>query len=111
MNKILNARLMVTLACGLATLHSGTTLAGDTREKSARDAGLDQLECRTLLRLSGDERAYTLLYFHGFVSGKTGQLQLNVDTMSEVTDRVVDHCIDHPGAKLLPVFEKLRAAK
>ena len=76
-----------------------------------RDAGLDQLECRTLLRLGGDERAYTLLYYHGFVSGRTNQMSLDPQTMAEATDRIVDHCIDHPGDKLLPVFEKQRKAR
>ena len=76
-----------------------------------RDAGIDQLDCRTLLRLGGDERAYTLLYFHGFVSGRQNQMRLEVREMAAVTDQVVDHCIDRPGDRLLPVFEKYRKGK
>jgi hypothetical protein len=76
-----------------------------------KDAGIDQLDCRTLLRLGGDERAYTLLYFHGFVSGRQNQMRLEVPEMAAVTDKVVDHCIEKPGDKLLPVFEKYRKAK
>lgn len=70
---------------------------------------LDELDCRTLLRLGGEERAYTLLYMHGFVSGKTGQTVLPTQELAQATDRIVDHCIDRPGDKLLPVFEKVRA--
>ena len=70
---------------------------------------LDDLDCRTLLRLGGEERAYTLLYMHGFVSGKTGQTMLPAQALAEATDRIVDHCIDRPGDKLLSVFEKVRA--
>jgi hypothetical protein len=29
--------------------------------------------------------------------------------LAEATGRIVDHCIDRPGDKRLPVFEKLRA--
>jgi hypothetical protein len=76
-----------------------------------RDAGIDQLDCRTLLRLGGDERAYTLLYFHGFVSGRQNQMRLEVREMAAVTDQVVDHCIDRPGDRLLPVFDKYRKGK
>jgi hypothetical protein len=72
-------------------------------------AALDELDCRTLLRLAGEERAYTLLYLHGFVSGKTGQMVLPVQRLAEATDRIVDHCIDRPGDKLLAVFERVRA--
>lgn len=96
----------------LATLalQSGAALA-QPAAPAPRDAGIDQLECRTLLRLGGDERAYTLLYYHGFVSGRMNQTSLDPQVMAEVTDRVVDHCIDHPGDKLLPVFEKQRKAR
>jgi hypothetical protein len=93
------------------SLTAHAALAGNAPQVEARNAGLDQLDCRTLLRIGGDERSYTLLYMHGFVSGKTGQLRLDVQTMSEVTDRVIDHCIDNPSDKLLPVFEKYRSTQ
>ena len=98
------------LALAAFSLQSGVSLAQDAKP-GAKEAGIDQLECRTLLRLGGDERAYTLIYYHGFVSGNLNQLQFDVQTMAEVTDRVVDHCIDHPGDKLLPVFQKQRMAR
>lgn len=91
-------------------LQSGVALA-QPAAPAPRDAGIDQLECRTLLRLGGDERAYTLLYYHGFVSGRMNQTSLDPQVMAEATDRIVDHCIDHPGDKLLPVFEKQRKAR
>ena len=76
---------------------------------SQQTPALDELDCRTLLRLAGEERAYTLLYMHGFVSGKNGQMVLPVQQLAEATDRIVDHCIDRPGDKLLSVFERVRA--
>jgi hypothetical protein len=91
-------------------LQSGVALA-QPAAPAPKDAGIDQLECRTLLRLGGDERAFTLLYYHGFVSGRMNQTSLDPEVMAGVTDRVVDHCIDHPGDKLLPVFEKQRKAR
>ena len=99
------------LAALAFSLTAHAALADNAPQVEARNAGLDQLDCRTLLRISGDDRSYTLLYLHGFVSGKTGQLRLDVQTMSEVTDRVIDHCIDNPSDKLLPVFEKQRMAR
>jgi hypothetical protein len=76
---------------------------------SQKPPALDELDCRTLLRLAGEERAYTLLYMHGFVSGKRGQTMLPAQELAEATDRIVDQCIDQPGDKLLLVFEKVRA--
>jgi hypothetical protein len=38
-------------------------------------------------------------------------MRLDVEPMAAVTDRVVEHCIDHPADKLLPVFERYRSGK
>lgn len=72
---------------------------------------LDQLDCRTLLKLDGDERAYTLVYFHGFISGKLAQLDLPTEAMAMATDRIIDHCISKPGDKVLVVFDQVRNRK
>ncbi len=103
-------RLFSVMALAALALQTAPSLA-DSAKPAPREAGIDQLECRTLLRLGGEERAYTLLYYHGFVSGRMNQMSLDPLTMAEATDRVVDHCIDHPDDKLLPVFEKYRKAK
>jgi hypothetical protein len=76
-----------------------------------KQPALNELDCRTLLRLNGDERAFTLLYLHGFVSGKSNQLLLPTEELAAATDRIVDHCIDKPGDKLLPVFEQVRKSR
>jgi hypothetical protein len=33
---------------------------------------------------------------------------LPTDELAAATDRVIDHCIDKPNDKLLPVFEQAR---
>jgi hypothetical protein len=73
-----------------------------------KQPALNDMDCRTLLRLGGDERAFTLLYLHGFISGKTNLMLLPTDELAAATDRVIDHCIDKPNDKLLPVFEQAR---
>ena len=56
-------------------------------------------------------RRGTLLYLHGFVSGKNGELKVPTQALAEATDRVIEHCIDRPGDKLLQVFEQMRKKK
>lgn len=84
--------------------------------KSAPPSGqkspaLNELDCRTFLKLDGDERAYTIVYYHGFISGRLNQMELPVEVMATATDRVVDQCIDKPGDKVLAVFEQMRNQK
>jgi hypothetical protein len=107
------------LAAAAVTLNFAAAQPALAQNKAAAPAaapaqkspGLAELDCRTLLRLGGEERAYTLLYFHGFVSGRMNQTELSTDAMAAATDRIVEHCIDKPADKLLAVFEQVRKAR
>lgn len=90
----------------LATLAAPAALAQGAA--APKQAGIDALDCRTLLRLGGEERGFTLLYLHGYVSGQKGQTLLPAQELAQVTDQVIDQCIDQPAAKLLPLFIKAR---
>lgn len=74
-------------------------------------ATIGELDCRTLLRLGGEERAFTILYLHGFVSGRLNQQLLPVKDLSEATDALIDRCIDKPAEKALAVLEQVRATR
>lgn len=93
------------LLASTPTLAQGTTPAVEPRQQALGD-----LECRTLLRLSGEERDFTVLYLHGFVSGRMNQMQPQVKGLSEATDKLIDRCIDKPSEKALVVLESLRGA-
>jgi hypothetical protein len=101
---------------GVALAALAVTAVAQTKAPAAPAAAqkgppLDQLDCRTLLRLDGDERAYTLLYYHGFISGRQNLLLLPAEQLAEATDRIIDRCIDKPNDKVLTVFEQVRAGK
>ena len=65
-------------------------------------------DCRTLLRMSGTERDFTLVFYHGFMSGMKNNTTFNGPELSEVTDQIIDHCIDNPNDALLKVFQAKR---
>ena len=101
--------------CALVTAAALVTPLALAQDKTAatagnqKQAGIDEIDCRTLLRLSGEERSYTILYLHGYVSGRKGQAPLPAQQLALATDIVIDQCIDRPWDKLLPVFERVRA--
>lgn len=82
--------------------------ANQPTKQAPKSPDLDALDCRTLLRLNSEERAFTLLYYHGFISGRLNQMELPTDVMAAATDRIIDHCIDKPADKVLAVFEQAR---
>lgn len=103
--------LLCSLACGIALPAAAQTKAAAPAAAAPKQPALNDMDCRTLLRLGGEERAYTLLYMHGFISGKTNQLLLPTEELAAATDRIVDHCIDKPNDKLLSVFEQVRKSR
>jgi hypothetical protein len=106
------AALLLTLAIGTPqAVVAQTKAAAPATAGATKQPALNDLDCRTLLRLSGDERAFTILYMHGFISGKTNQLLLPADELAATTDKIIDHCIDKPNDKLLAVFEQYRKAR
>jgi hypothetical protein len=65
------------------------------------------LACKDVMRLSGTERDIALAFTHGYMLGKKGTTQYDVDALAQVTDRFIDHCLDHPADNALQSFEKI----
>lgn len=104
-------KITLSALIALAAVASQMALAQNpvaTEAAGQKQMGIDELDCRTLLRLGGEERGFTILYLHGYVSGKKGQTFLPAQQLAQETDKVIDECIDRPAAKLLPLFEKVR---
>ncbi len=64
------------------------------------------LDCRELLKLNDSDKEATLSYYHGYVSGKNNQLSVDVIELGEISDQVIDSCIDNPNEPLLTLFEQ-----
>lgn len=69
---------------------------------------LKNLPCRRLLKLNDSDKEAAIMFFHGYISGKNSELTVDVPALSEVSDKVIDHCIDNPNDKLLSTFEQYR---
>ena len=65
-------------------------------------------DCRTLLRMTGNERDFTLVFYHGFLSGMKNDTVFNGPELAEITDQIIDYCIDNPKDGLLTVFQAKR---
>ena len=73
----------------------------------ASEIDVAKVDCRELLKLNDDtDREATLSFYHGFLSGKNNTMIVDVVKLGEVSDQVIDHCIDNPNDSLLNAFEK-----
>jgi hypothetical protein len=78
----------------------------------AQDEGIkveiDKITCREMLKMGADERAFTMIFMHGFISGKKDELVFDAPALTAATDAVLDACIDNPDQTLLGMFGKVR---
>ena len=76
-------------------------------EEPSTKKDLNDYVCKDVMRLSGSERESSLALVHGYRLGKMGTTQFDVEALSDLTDRYIDHCLDNPNDNALAAFEKL----
>ncbi len=69
---------------------------------------MNTVDCRTMLKMDGEEQSFTLIYFHGYISGTKGETLFDGPVLREATDAIMDYCIDNPSATVMESFEKNR---
>lgn len=90
-----------------------TNIPVNAQDKQMQDDNstieLKSLACRRLLKLNDSEKEAAIMFFHGYISGKKSELTVDVPALGEISDKVIDHCIDNPNDFLLTVFEQYRS--
>jgi len=94
----------------LAFVITATALPALSEEKAKGDfvVEMKDQDCRGLLRMAGKEREFTIIFYHGFISGMKKNTLFDGPELAKSTDEIIDHCIDNPNDGLLEVFEAKR---
>lgn len=98
----------VLASVGLMAAVVGSAVMAQESTVQTPTINLETLDCRTFLKMNGEEEEFTLIFYHGLISGRRNELTFRGEELAEASDRIVDHCIDNPADKLLDVFEKQR---
>lgn len=75
-------------------------------QEEGPEVNISEVSCRDMLKMAGDERDYSLVFFHGYVQGKQETEIFSETQLSQATDQIVDYCIDNPSDSLMEVFEE-----
>lgn len=97
-------RNLVTAAVTSALFVGGSAALA---EEPSNKKDLSEFLCKDVMRLSGSERENALALVHGYRLGKMNTTQYEIETLSDLTDRFIDYCLDNPNDKALASFEKL----
>ncbi len=94
---------------GAVTFAASTFLGSNVLAAEPADGkdDLGRFLCKDVMRLSGDEREIAMALAHGYVLGRKGTTEYDVEVLANITDQFIDHCLDHPNQNALQSFEKL----
>ncbi|MBV8884874.1 MAG: hypothetical protein JO235_12890 [Chroococcidiopsidaceae cyanobacterium CP_BM_RX_35] len=70
---------------------------------------LAQVTCQSVLKMSNEDRAYTLIFFHGYISGKNNERLVDTAELTAITGKIADACNAHPETPLMQVFTQFRS--
>lgn len=69
---------------------------------------INEISCREMLKMDGDEQELTMVFVHGYVSGKSAMTQVDGPALRAASEEIADACIDGPEKSLLSVVEMVR---
>lgn len=90
-------------------LASGTTA---TLPAAAQDTGartVEQYTCKDVMRESGSSRETAIAFLHGFLLGKSGSNEFNLEALAKQTDAFIDQCLDNPVEKAMDAMMKVKS--
>lgn len=98
--------LALTACAAFAACASVVRAQGDEASKPIESAqtNLDDALCRDVMILSGIERDVTIAFLHGVLVGKSGNMMINPDQMTDSTDDFLNMCLDAPNAKAMDIL-------
>lgn len=97
---------IMTLIGAVAVSLSALSAAAQDDEGVVLD--IQTIDCRTMLKMDNEEQEFTLIYFHGFKSGKDGEIVFNGPKFRAATNEIMDYCIDNPAESLIKAFQEKR---
>ena len=93
------------IALWLAAIVVQTSPVGAQAEK---DRTVEQYLCKDVMRESGDNRDVAIAFLHGFLLGKSGKSNFNVDTLRKQSDQFIEACLEKPGDRAINVMSAMK---
>lgn len=63
------------------------------------DRSVEQYTCKDIMRESGSNRDTSIAFLHGYLLGKSGGSEFNIEALTKQTDAFIDRCLDNPAEK------------
>jgi hypothetical protein len=70
---------------------------------------LAEVTCQSVINMSEQDRIYTLVFYHGYFSGKDNDRLINTAQLTEITSKIAAACEARPETPLMQVFARFRS--
>ncbi len=61
------------------------------------------------MRENGSARDTSIAFLHGFLLGKSGADEFDLEILTKQTDAFIDHCLDNPAQKAMDAMMKVKS--
>ena len=69
---------------------------------------VEDVTCKEVMREHGEARDIAIAFLHGFLLGKSGNSEFDLEKLMDQTDEFIDSCLDNPGEKAVDIMQKVR---
>jgi hypothetical protein len=91
---------------GIAAVASLVMVTPGYAQEGNRTVG--QYQCRDVMRDSGANRDVVIAFLHGFLLGKSGRTEFNLDGLHKQTDAFVERCLSNPDEKAVDAMTTVK---
>ena len=77
------------------------------KKQVSQQVNMEKYTCSDLLNEDEDDMGAVLIWIDGYLSGKTGDMTIDMDFLSKLSEGVGQACSQNKSAKLLDVVQKL----
>jgi hypothetical protein len=96
-----NKRMITLLFCLLPVMLgiSGTSTAAEDTVYN-----INEFTCKTIMRADDFDQDAAIAFMHGYLFGRSGQTNFDVERLRQATDAFIDSCLDTPKAAAINVL-------
>jgi len=95
--------LKIAASCVILSITLVSAMAQDTNNRS-----IDQYTCKDVMREHGDNRDVSIAFLHGYLLGKSGKSDFNLDGLHKQTNAFIEYCLDNPHDKAIDAMAKIK---
>jgi hypothetical protein len=93
---------------GAAVLLAGLGLSPASAQNT-KDRTIEQFQCKDVMRESGVNRDVAMAFLHGFLLGKSGISNFNIDVLRKQSDAFIERCLANPDEKAVTVMAQIKS--